>query len=205
MKPKLKDLQSFTKLYFSHRYPTVKWKRMKRYLGLADTKKNIIYLNPNQSSAKKFGCFIGEGIYKPKTKIKLTENERYFATLLHEIWHFKIKSKPSNFFESIEKKAIKEIKKERKLRDKLLKIKGFTGNKDGREITLDDIATEVDYNDSLNRHFFSKGKRNEYKWLEFQSWLGGGSMTEHIKVEDWAIKEFKKQRKKIKKILNHKI
>ena len=38
---------------------------------------------------------------------------------------------------------------------------------------------------------------------DFRSWLLGGSASEHISVEKWAKKEFKKHRKKIREMLNN--
>ena len=95
MKPKLKDLQSFTKQYFPRKCPVVKWKKMKKYKGLAGTKKNIIYINPDHKRKDSFGCFVGEGLYKPKTKIKLK-----FVSLVNlEFFIFStIETNLSNFF-----------------------------------------------------------------------------------------------------------
>ncbi len=167
MKPKLKDLQNFTKQYFPRKCPVVRWKKMKKYQGLAETKKNIIYINPEQKGKGKFGCFVGEGLYKPRTKIKFKKGEEYFATLIHEIGHFKIKLKSPKYFQSIKNKVLKELKEARE------------------KPTLDNIAYWAE------EHF-----KKDWQYLEFRSWLGKGSMNEHIKVEDRAIKEFKKQRKK---------
>lgn len=195
MKPKLKDLQNFAKQYFPYKCPAVRWKRIEGYNGQAYTEKNIIYLNP-EIPLNCWGCKTGEATYAPKAKIKMRGGEQYFLVLIHEIGHFKIKLKPPKYFKELKKRTIKAIKLYRKLRDKIR-----SENKSRKKITLDEIVTEIDYDSSLNRKFFTKGKWDEGKWLEFRSWLGRDLMSEHIKVEDWAIREFKKQRKKIKEIL----
>jgi hypothetical protein len=49
-----------------------------------------------------------------------------------------------------------------------------------------------------------KGEKQSY-WLgryeDFRSWLIGDRIGDHISVEDWARKEFKKQRKRIRQLI----
>lgn len=203
VKPKLKDLQEFTKQYFQKRVPPIRWKKME-YLGLANYKKNMIFLNPNipidslyyNKKGRKLICLsLVEGTFIFNYTINFEEGEQYFFVLLHEIAELKIQEESPKYFKTIRDRAIKEIKKKNRIRNKLLGKRG--GDK---KITIENIITEIDYNYS---HLFeTKGKRNENKWLNFRSWLGGETDNRHIKVERWAIKEFKKQRKKIKRILN---
>ena len=170
MKPKIVNLKQFAKRYFKNHYPLIKYKKLKDGLnGVADTKKRVIYLNINQTGG--FGCAVGEVTYIPKTKVKLSAWERYFAALLHEIAHFKIKfHEPSKKFERIKRKIIREFY------PKLEKE------------SLDDIAyNAADY-------------LSEWELVKFRGWLGKHSTENHIKVEEWAIKEFKRQRKSINKI-----
>jgi len=89
----LRDLQAFTKLYFKRKLPVVKWKEMK-YDGKTIWGENKIYLNP-QMREEFWKLDFGEVEYRPKTRLKLSEGEKYFQVLLHEIGHFKIKPKPS--------------------------------------------------------------------------------------------------------------
>src|SRR3990167_39542 len=45
--------------------------------------------------------------------------------------------------------------------------------------------------------------KKDSEYFEFRSWLKGGSMTQHIKVNEWAIKEFRRKRKDINKIIKN--
>ena len=107
MRPKIKDLQAFTKLHFKRNCPIVKWKKMKDMQGIVDEKKNIIYLNP-EIPLKGWGCRVGEIYYKPKRKVRLKDGEQYFFTLIHEIGHFKIKLKSSKEFKLLKKRLQRE-------------------------------------------------------------------------------------------------
>lgn len=40
-----------------------------------------------------------------------------------------------------------------------------------------------------------------YRLENFKSWLTGDYLEEHCRIEDWSIKEFKKQRKRIRVII----
>ena len=187
-KPTLKDLNKFAQLYIKHfpHPPTVKWKTM-RHFGVAYCKKNIIYLNP----AIPLNCTDGFTVgycdsYKPSEKLILNEGEQYFFNLLHEMGHFKIQLDSPKEWISIRKK--------------LIKINPDLANKRPR----DEFDLHWRRCEASN---YLKQKKNESKedyqgrLKSFQSWLVGDWDKEHIAVEDWALKEFRKHRKRIKEIL----
>ena len=125
MKPQLKHLRLITNGYFINNTPDIKWKRMGRILGRADTVKNTIYLNPNHEPKSPWPIANGWSTYERRAKLKkLTIRERYFLTLLHEIGHFKIKSKSKDFkkmvavHNKVKSWSIKEFKSQRnKIKD----------------------------------------------------------------------------------------
>lgn len=119
------------------------------------------------------GCIVGEVAYKPSSKMKLNETEGYFFTLLHEVEHFKIPV-------AVRSKKFEKIKE---------KIKKELGTK----------------NTSLESIVYSAEEYFKEKWeyFEFRSWLNGYSMDQHIKVNEWAIKEFKRKRKDINKLIKN--
>ncbi len=73
-----------------------------------------------------------------------------------------------------------------------------------RAVGKDDILLRC-----LAAEEYLKEKKNE-KWQDyeerlksFQSWLCGDWDKQHIAIEEWAIKEFRKHRKRIKEILKY--
>jgi len=198
MRPNLKILQEFTNSYLPHKPPTIQWKKLRSAVGQAHRKSNIIYLKPNASLNSK-GCKVGRTFYMARRKLKLKEGEQYFLILLHEIAHFKIIDKPLKEWVSLKKKLWKEAKKR-------IKIKKQTRKKLGekplsKEEEKRALWGHVCYEANLKRR---KGESNSNYFgrnENFQSWLYGDIITEHIAVEDWARKEFIKQRKKIHALL----
>lgn len=87
----IKIFQSFTNRYFGSRPPKVLWKKSKEWNGLADYKKRVIYINPDEEAGVQRGCSIGDGLHFPKKSVALKDGEQYFLTLLHEIAHFKFR------------------------------------------------------------------------------------------------------------------
>lgn len=174
----LKDLEEFTKLYFKRNPPDIKWKKMEAR-GIADRRNNIIYLDPINIYEEKFpeievGIWVS---YRPKTRLKFSECERFFKTLLHEIGHFKIRLKPPREYYSYRKKL-------QKMYPNNIKI----------QIDLAYDVIEMKKNESPENY--------QGRLADFRYWLAKGwTVEEHIEVEDWALKEFKKQRKKIKQII----
>ncbi|HBG68869.1 hypothetical protein A2W67_02670 [Candidatus Nomurabacteria bacterium RIFCSPLOWO2_02_40_28] len=118
-------------------------------------------------------CMVGEVTYKPSSKIKLKGSEGYFFTLLHEVGHFKIPFKVKS-------------RKFEKIKADIKKELGVT------KTSLDSITYSAE-------DYFKK----DSEYFEFRSWLKGGSMTQHIKVNEWAIKEFRRKRKDINKIIKN--
>lgn len=174
MKPKIEALQEFAENYFKNsNCPSLKWKAMKKTQGEADRENNIISINPKIPTNNCLGCVIIETLYKPNKKIKIDEGEQYFLVLLHEIAHFKI----------ILKQPAKFIKLRKKLQ------KEFPNNLQAQIYASEDYLRKED-------------DINESEALEFRTFMAGDLIREHTKVEDWAIKEFEKRRKTIRKILN---
>lgn len=173
----LEDLQAFTNLYFKDNSPKVEWKDMK-YDGKTVWEENKIYLNP-QTREEFWKLNFGEIDYRSKTRLKLSEEEKYFLILLHEIGHFKIKPKPSKEYIIA--------------RRRLQKMWG-----DNKKLHLEFASDRL------------KHKRNESdedyegRLLDFRHWLvTEHTNSEHVEVEEWAIEEFKKQRKRIKEIIKN--
>lgn len=172
-----------------------------KYRGLAVRNKNIIYLNPI-ISLEDSGCQTGTVFYQPCKKIKFKEGEQYFRTLLHEIGHFKLKKeKPLKKWVKLKRELFREAKedlKARKIGDKKFGKKPMT-KREEREF----IENLVWYNSELPRE---KGERSAHylaRIESFKSWLIGDRVDEHISVEDWARREFKKQRKRIRLLIQN--
>ena len=166
-KPSLKILKDFSAKYFKGgKTPAIQWKKIGS-MGEADYKKNRIYLNPKQHF-EKFGCGIGGSmLYRPATKIKLTAWEGYFATLLHEIAHFKFRSW--------------------KIPKKWLSLKNKLRREYPRDLEMQGYSAE-DYLDQFE---------NEMEMEDFQMYVVGGARnipSLHVQVEEWAISEFEKKR-----------
>jgi len=172
----LRDLQAFTKLYFKRKPPVVKWKEMK-YAGLADNENNIIFLAPDIILKKCWPIDVGAGLYAPRTRLKLSEDEHYFHVLLHEIGHFKVKLKPPKEYYSIRKRLQKM----------------YPDNKEMQHYAVEDCIEPRE-----------NGSTEELLWTieDFRCWLIYGYRSEeHVEVEEWAIKEFRKQRRRSREII----
>lgn len=165
-RPSINELQEFTKSYFSRQCPVVRWKALKGGTqGLAA--RNRIYLDPRIKSDTYFGCGVGDGLFfTPKTRTKLSVREFFFATLLHEIGHFKIVQKHPKGFLLLKRRLEKE----------------YPG----------DLESQVYMSEEYIKH--------QGKLSEFRTFLAGGHVREHMAIEDWALKEFKKQRSKTRKL-----
>ncbi len=150
-----------------------------KYFGLAAYNENTIYLKPDMSLVGHDNIQIGRGstIYKHR-KIKLKEGEQYFLTLLHEIGHFKIKIKPPNYYYLLRARLCEQYPNDIEMQT------------DG---AWDLIHPKKNESDAEYMHRVDK----------FRSWLIGDYLDEHNSVEDWAIEEFKKQRKEIREILKN--
>ena len=195
----IKVLRDFAKTYFSYRTPIIRWKKMD-YAGWAFLKKRIIYLNPNEKP-KDLGCRVGTCHYHPVNRMQLKNGEQHFLTLLHEIGHFKIKKKPLKEWVNLKRKLMREAReclKLERIRDKNFGVKPKSKKEEKRA-----ILEQVDYN-AEGVLESKKGESDSYYYgrcEDFRSWLQGDSVSEHISVEEWARKEFKKRRKEIRKLL----
>ncbi len=148
--------------------------------GKSDLERQIIYLASKQqlkADSISLGLSYAYRIGPRYRRMKLTRNEMYFLTLLHEIGHFKIKEKvPSSYL---------------LLRDELIRKHSH------------DLWVEFD---SIERRIRRRRGETETAWklrlADFETWLViGESISHHIKVENWAIDEFEKKRATIRKNL----
>lgn len=147
--------------------------------GQSDLEKKIIRLSPAQdinANAIALGLSYAYRIGPKYRKMQLGKNEILYLTLLHELGHFRLKERVPSFYP--------------KLRD-VLKRRG--------KVSRDEIPLIEDY---IRR---KKGESEE-SWklriADFGSWLVlGESITHHMKVENWAIDEFERQRAKIRDML----
>jgi hypothetical protein len=146
--------------------------------GRSDLEGQIIYLAMKQqleADSISLGLSYAYRIGPKYRKMKLTKNEMYFLTLLHEIGHFKIKEKvPSSYL---------------RLRDEL--------------ISTHDHRVEFDYIERRIRRRTGETETVwKLRLADFETWLViGESISHHIKVENWAIDEFEKKRGLIRKNL----
>ncbi len=178
-KPSVAILKKFALRYFTKQtLLDIRWKKMDA-AGMADYKSKVIYLHPDlKESYNTFGCRVGHGMdYFPATKMKLSKWESYFATLLHEIGHFKFRK-------------WKIPKKWPRIRNKIRRE--YPGN-----IEMQTYVAE-DYHDDF---------ANEMEIEDFKHYIVGGAEcvpSLHMRVEEWAIREFKKQRKAINLLFKNK-
>ena len=181
-RPILGELQSLANTYF-RKPPVVKWRRMKGRSGEADLEKRVIYLN--RYNQKGPGCEIGLGLfYRPRVKFNppLSSKEEYYLTLLHEIGHFKIRNPMPRSVRKIIRKLrtesldLKPNLKANRLRERMWEEAGALPMIDGR--TDDEYTTRVE----IVRH-----------------WIFGMDIVGHARVENWAIKEFRRLRNSFKR------
>jgi len=154
--------------------------RLPRYAGgQSDIQKKIIRLSPKQDvnpDAIALGLSYAYRIGPKYRKMKLDKNEILFLTLLHELGHFRIKEHIPRFYFQ--------------LRD-VLRRRG--------KVSRDEIPLIEDY---IRRKKGESEQSWELRIADFESWLVlDESITHHMKVENWAIDKFEKQRPKIRVIL----
>ncbi len=146
--------------------------------GRSDLEGRIIYLATKQqlkADSISLGLSYAYRIGPKYRRMKLTRNEMYFLTLLHEIGHFRIKEKvPLSYL---------------MLRDQLIR--------------KHDHRVEFDYIERrLRRRANETETAWKLRLAGFETWLViGESISHHIKVENWAIDEFEKKRGAIRKNL----
>jgi hypothetical protein len=147
--------------------------------GESDIERMVIRLSPRQqvnADAIALGLSYAYRIGPKYRKMKLDKREILFLTLLHELGHFRIREQVPRFYY-----RLREVLQER-----------------GR-VSREEIPLMEQY---IRR---SKGE-SEQSWklriADFESWLiSGESITHHMKVENWAIDEFEKQRNEIEEML----
>lgn len=175
--PSLTVLSQFCKPYFRGRPPSVRWKRMKDTEGYSDLTQRVIYINPKQSTIR-FSCRIGLGAQNLKArKVKVNKWESYFATLLHEIGHFKFKKMRIPRIWIAEKKRLqKEWPRDFEMQ---------ANDTDPRRLGRGPLA-EQDFT-----VYLKFGPDPDFVFPSL-----------HLKVENWALKRFQKRRQFINSLRN---
>jgi hypothetical protein len=148
--------------------------------GRSDLERKITYLASKQqlkADSISLGLSYAYRIGPKYRRMKLTKNEMYVLTLLHEIGHFKIKEKvPLSYL---------------LLREELIR----KHSRDHR-IEFDQIESRIKRREGETETAW------KLRMADFETWLViGESISHHIKVENWAIDEFEKRRAKIRKSL----
>ena len=215
MKPNLIDLQNFTNTYFGNKPPIVKWGYLKgKVKGEAVLGEMTICLDSAHiyfNSSKKL--ILKESFSHNRGHLlKLSKGEHYFLALLHEIAKFKIKSELQTELKErikVKEELLRKVEKDlycEKLNRKKLGKKPM--NRTEEEEFLKNTKERYLVNKvSLNRREGETTEEWEARLEDFRTWFRGGFgfMEDRIKklssVENWAIKEFKKKRKEIRKIL----
>jgi hypothetical protein len=139
--------------------------------GRSDLERQIIYLASRQqlkADSISLGLSYAYRIGPKYRRMKLSKNEMYFLTLLHEIGHFKIMEKvPSSYLQ---------------LRDELI-------SKHYHRVEFDYIERRI------RRRAGETETAWKLRLADFETWLViGESISHHIRVENWAIAEFEKKR-----------
>jgi hypothetical protein len=191
-RPPINKLRDFAQLYFEEEdLPRIEWKKI-AHMGYSNTRKNIIHLNPDTPLSKSSGNIVtGLSSYKPSVRLRLREGEQYFLILLHEIGHFEERSK----FLPVPEEGISIIFK---MQNETKNLVGYP-TKDFN----DKIWRLMRAKDLLEEKEKESCEDYESRLKSLQSWLCGDWDTAHQAVEEWAIKEFRKHRKRIKKILGY--
>jgi hypothetical protein len=142
--------------------------------GYADLEKREICLSPIQS-LEQHGFSAGGGAWydyrETWERLKLKQGEQYFLTLLHEIGHFKKKLRPPTEY----------------LRAKKRLMKAYPNN----------LEAQI-YNAGQFIRIPNRQDRAQGKIADFESWLAGEWIREHILVDKWAFEEFRRRRKSIR-------
>ncbi len=191
-KIRISKLRNFAKLYFGDDdLPRIEWKKME-HMGHTYVRRNIIYLNPDIPLSKATEDIVtGYISYTPSTKLRLKEGEQYYLVLLHEIGHFEERLHPFPVPEEWDS-IIWIMQKERPF-----VLLGYPPKDEKDELWRCMNAYLLKEKEGESEDAY------ESRLASFQSWLCGDWDKQHQWVEEWAIKEFKKHRKRIKKILGY--
>lgn len=216
MRPSLIGLQNFANSYFENSPPAVKWGYLKRGVrGEANLNEKTIYLDSAHiyyTSSRRF--IIEWGLNEKSCRgLKISNEEHYFLTLLHEIAKFKIKSELAREAkerfktkEELLKKVEKDLHYEKLDRKKL--DKEPMSESEEKEFLQERKEYYLTKEVSLNRQEAETDKEYQQRLEDFRNWFRGGFIEDHqrkfISITDWAINEFKKKRKEIRAILKNK-
>jgi hypothetical protein len=195
--PRIEDLNKFVQFHFKKNPPTIQYRKMKEYhYGQVSLKKRHIYINSRGKPDSDNGCIDVGGMgekYKSDIVIEdLTEQERYFLTLFHELGHLKIKLRPPRKYQLVKKELRKKYPKDL---DKQLYF--------AEDYFFPEIRG-CSYSDLEEKKREKLANRCAQDWYDFKSWFLGDYRKEHIMVEDWARKEFLKHRAVINKVIENK-
>jgi hypothetical protein len=168
-RPTLEQLQKITDGYFDGNAPKIMWMVIgddKIAKGMAFLNKNEIHLN-KEIGIKLTGCNVtDDGVIKfSHEQVEIKEGEQYYFVLLHEIAHFLIKSELPENFNKIRKKITRE-------------------HSEGNPLDYVEDYLKQKENESDENWYF--------RVEEFRYSLVNDSPSNHVAVEDWAIKEFNK-------------
>ena len=150
--------------------------------GQSDLQRRVIYLAPKQrlhADAIGLGFAYAYHIGPKYRKMRVQRYEIYFLTLLHEIGHFKIRERVPRKYERLKRELV--------------------------EKGVSDHLIELTYiEDKMRRRSAESEDAWRLRLADFMSWLTlGETITHHMKVENWAIDEFERKRKKIVTMLQN--
>ena len=199
-KPPITVLNDFTKIYLDN--VRVVWASLREGTrGEAHYDKGLIKLSRNIPSTNVIGCRVGSGFnYNPDINLDLIEGEQYFYVLLHEIAHFKIRMPPSKEFVRAKACAIKELHEQQKAEEKNgIQTYPKLSEKKWHARYIDEIIHLAPY--YLKRKSSETNTRYETRLSQLESYIAGDNLVEHIKVEDWTVREFVKRRRDMRMLL----
>jgi hypothetical protein len=165
---------------------SVRFSSLGRVSGQSDLQRKIIYVSPVQAArpdAIGLGLTYAYRIGPKYRSMKLTRYEMYFLTTLHEIGHFKVKERVPTSYHRLQKE-ISEL---------AIRYKG-----DQRMIELSFIESRI------KRKNGETSSAWKLRIADFMSWLATGeTISHHMKVENWAIDEFERNRQRIASLLQN--
>jgi hypothetical protein len=176
----LELLNEFAKQYAARAKVVFRDNLLQDESGQSDLQRHVIYLALRQrlnADAIHLGFAFAYRIGPKYRKMKLQSDEVYFLTLLHEIGHFKIKERVPQKYERLKRDLV------------------------GKGVS--DHLIELSYIEiKMRRRSGERESAWRLRLADFMSWLTlGETITHHMKVENWAIDEFERKRKKITAML----
>lgn len=178
VRPTIENLRKFAREYLPK--VGVVWARSgSEFLGRADTKKKIIRLNP-EMPLRDAGYLLGDGWQTRESQcsqLRMVEGEQYFMTLLHEIGHFRRHLEVPQYYERLRREIVHDYPDEREMQEYVVedRVKRRNGESDAKlQWRISDIRCYI---------------------------LFGIRMAEHMAVGSWAVREFKRRRKRISELI----